>query len=395
MELQVIVTDDAGAQRLETPSGLPTISVPRGVHATADVIVNAVHEQLGIRVALVRVPGHDTVEVEWRDDPSALPPGAAWHPHCLRPPGTSRNAWQRPGWLSSVLAEADAALQRRSLTRTGQPTQVRHTSVTGMLKIPVNGSSVWLKALPSIFAHEAPVIEWLSRIAPSSVPRVIAREREWWIADCFPAEIETDDGAFALEMSKLQLAAIPHVSQLRALGCPDRRIGTLTRAIDRLAQRADLLDAAERSALRDVVPVLRRVCLAVDQLGVPATLVHGDLHPENAVRSDSGWLIYDWTDACVAHPFVDLALSLQALDTGRRAAVLGDIASMWSSHFEPNAVAQSLAVAPIIGAAHEAESYRMIIDGIECEGCDQAGRVELEGLLRFWVNSLFEAAAEA
>jgi aminoglycoside phosphotransferase (APT) family kinase protein len=38
-----------------------------------------------------------------------------------------------------------------------------------------------------------------------------------------------------------------------------------------------------------------------------ASLVHGDLHLGNVAKGPGGPLIFDWTDACVAHPFLDLA----------------------------------------------------------------------------------------
>jgi hypothetical protein len=40
---------------------------------------------------------------------------------------------------------------------------------------------------------------------------------------------------------------------------------------------------------------------------VPPSLVHGDLHLANVARGPRGCRFFDWTDACVAHPFLDLA----------------------------------------------------------------------------------------
>jgi len=38
---------------------------------------------------------------------------------------------------------------------------------------------------------------------------------------------------------------------------------------------------------------------------LPSTLVHGDLHADNIARTGRGYVLFDWTDACVGHPFVD------------------------------------------------------------------------------------------
>jgi Ser/Thr protein kinase RdoA (MazF antagonist) len=45
---------------------------------------------------------------------------------------------------------------------------------------------------------------------------------------------------------------------------------------------------------------------AMEDLGFPPTLVHGDFHPENVLRTDDGPVIIDWSDAAVAHPLVDM-----------------------------------------------------------------------------------------
>jgi aminoglycoside phosphotransferase (APT) family kinase protein len=39
---------------------------------------------------------------------------------------------------------------------------------------------------------------------------------------------------------------------------------------------------------------------------VPPSLVHGDLHLGNVALGPRGHLFFDWTDAGVAHPFLDL-----------------------------------------------------------------------------------------
>ena len=40
-------------------------------------------------------------------------------------------------------------------------------------------------------------------------------------------------------------------------------------------------------------------------VGLPDTLVHGDFHPENVVVHDGRAVLFDWSDAAVAHPLVD------------------------------------------------------------------------------------------
>ncbi|NKB71866.1 MAG: phosphotransferase [Candidatus Latescibacteria bacterium] len=42
---------------------------------------------------------------------------------------------------------------------------------------------------------------------------------------------------------------------------------------------------------------------------IPQTLVHGDLNMSNVAQQEGHYLFYDWTDACVSHPFFDMFLS--------------------------------------------------------------------------------------
>ncbi|HET7072010.1 MAG TPA: phosphotransferase [Nocardioides sp.] len=48
-------------------------------------------------------------------------------------------------------------------------------------------------------------------------------------------------------------------------------------------------------------------CRRLDAIGPGPTLVHGDFHPWNITFGPDATRVFDWTDAAVSHPFVDLA----------------------------------------------------------------------------------------
>ena len=56
----------------------------------------------------------------------------------------------------------------------------------------------------------------------------------------------------------------------------------------------------------------RREARGVDSIaaaGMPVTVAHGDFHPGNvALVPGRGVVIFDWTDACIAEPVIDLAI---------------------------------------------------------------------------------------
>ena len=81
-------------------------------------------------------------------------------------------------------------------------------------------------------------------------------------------------------LDELQDAWRDRADELLALGAQDRRLHVL---VEQVPEFADL----------------------VSKLGDDATLVHGDFHADNVMISNGRATIFDWSDACVAHPAVD------------------------------------------------------------------------------------------
>ncbi len=62
------------------------------------------------------------------------------------------------------------------------------------------------------------------------------------------------------------------------------------------------------------LPTMRDLCIRAEGLGIPATLVHGDFHGINVVRSAGTTLFFDWADASISHPFFDAMELIAAED---------------------------------------------------------------------------------
>ena len=107
----------------------------------------------------------------------------------------------------------------------------------------------------------------------------------------------------------LQRRSVPMVDDLLAAGCLDRRLPVLESQLDPLFAdplAVGRLTSEEISELKQLAPKLKQACRRLAALGPPATLVHGDLHPGNAAWIDGALAYFDWTDACIAHPLIDL-----------------------------------------------------------------------------------------
>ena len=57
--------------------------------------------------------------------------------------------------------------------------------------------------------------------------------------------------------------------------------------------------------LANLVPRVEEAHSRVAALGLPDLATHGDAHPMNALSGPAGSLWFDWSEAGVAHPFLD------------------------------------------------------------------------------------------
>jgi aminoglycoside phosphotransferase (APT) family kinase protein len=134
-----------------------------------------------------------------------------------------------------------------------------------------------------------------------------------------------------------------------------------------LRDRAALhrLSVAEVRAVRRLAPRLHGLCHRLEALGLPPTLVHGDLHPGNTLRDGDSLAYFDWTDACIAHPFVDLHTLQWERDEAVRAALLDAYLEPWRAVASEETLRDAVEVARAVTPLHHAVSYSTIARAIE------------------------------
>lgn len=383
--VRLVLWDATGSRRLHSREGLPAVEVKGGTAAASSAVVNAIRRQLGLDVAFVRIAAKDVVEVERLDSDRALPNGTRWQEWEMSPAVADREVWERPGWLGQVLNFIDAELSQCGLQRTGPPVQHRHCCISAILRIPTNERAVWFKAVPPLFAHEGRLVEWLAGIAPESVPTVIAAGNAWLIATDFPEKHHRPLGDPLEALARIQIASTDRSKELVALGCPQRTLDTLVSSIAALAERSGVVEPEDAESLRSSLRRLDSLCREVTALKVPPTLVHGDLHARNVRWTRAGWLLFDWTDGCVAHPFVDLAAALDDADHDQHTSREAAYGSLWREVAPARDVERALQAAAAIGAAHQAVSFQRIIDGIAPSSQE---RGQVLRALRTWIQRL-------
>jgi hypothetical protein len=305
---------------------------------------------------------------------------------------TGLQPWAAPGWHAQAEDWLAAEMDRLGRPLTGPVEQVRVWELSCVLRAPTGAGDVWFKTsiASPLFVNEGVVMRTLAGLFPDHVPAPLAvdAERGWMVLPGFRARLDWDASMEMVEevgrtFAGMQVEAAGHVDRLLAAGCHDRRL-------DRLAARAEAwlpevaadgrlpaMDAAtwlseeEATALAAAVPRVRACCEELAALAVPASVVHGDLHLANVAEGPRGPLIFDWTDACVAHPFLDLATirrgtgEVDVAEAELRARLRAAYLPAWSSFEAPERLDRAVVLAAPLGALHQAISYRSLVASLQ------------------------------
>ncbi len=288
-----------------------------------------------------------------------------------------RVPWAREGWLVKATAWIDESLATRGRTRSGRVEQMRAWCLSTLLRVPTAEGTVFFKATAAspLFVDEGAVMEGLWRLFPDNVPAPIARDRErrWMLLDDLGPELGWDAPLEVREdvlrlFARMQIESAGCVDELLALGCVDRRLEWLAaEARELLEDDAAFagLDEGEAATLRALGPKLEAMCLALAKTGVPEALVHGDLHLSNVARVDGHYVFFDWTDAAVTHPFLDVIDVVFERDEAVRGRLRDAYLSMWLDFAPIDGLLELWAVAEPLISLNQAVSYRHILANVE------------------------------
>ena len=292
----------------------------------------------------------------------------------LRPP------WSRPGWHAEATEWISRQVSALGREPAGEIRQLKLWGISCVLQVSTDRGTLYFKAAcrSPLFADEPSVTRALAELFPSNVPHPLAVEsdRQWMLLEDFGNDLlagSSDIGAWegaVRSFARMQADAAPQVERLLSSGCIDRRLAVIDAQIDGLVGDPRVLsDLSADEAVRicALAPELKAMCARLAEFAVPQTLVHGDLNSGNVALGDRGCVFFDWTDACVAHPFLDLILLLIS-DSGpgeqlphvpdARERLIQAYLGGWSA-FEPNdRLQQAWALAEPLGWLHQAISYQ-------------------------------------
>jgi Phosphotransferase enzyme family len=239
------------------------------------------------------------------------------------PPGEEPGSDARQ-WITEQLDRAG----HRLVGTMGVP-RVRPWSV--VIRIPTQDGGVWFKANRGQTTYEPALLDVLARQASRLVLDPIATDvRRAWsllpdggpILRSFPDDAVLRDWERLLPAyAELQKRLSPQAEDLIAAGVPDDRPERLPELLAAILDKTDVLlvdepdglSMAELARLHEHVPALAERCAVLAESGVAPTIDHSDLHDGNVFRRRDAYAVFDWGDACVAHPFASLLVTMSAI----------------------------------------------------------------------------------
>jgi hypothetical protein len=232
------------------------------------------------------------------------------------------SVWTDPLWLAEAHAWISAEVARLDLGAVGAIDQHHVQPWATVMRVTTESGDVYFKANTAVLRHEAAAVELIAAHRPDCVPPLLAvdRERGWMLMAAAGerlrelVERERDLSCW-LEIlplyAGLQLDLAVHADELVALGVPDLRLSTLPSSFEQLLDDLVELPALERRRLEGNVSRVREMCAELAGYGVPETIQHDDFHDGQVFVRDGRYLLLDWADACVSHPFFTLSVTLE------------------------------------------------------------------------------------
>jgi hypothetical protein len=291
--------------------------------------------------------------------------------------------WEQAEWLDSAVGWIEERMAKLGLETAGRIEQPFVRPWSTVMRVPTSDGDIWFKACMPALAHEVAVVEILGRTRPDALPQLLAVERErGWM-------LQRDGGRQLRELldrtpgferweeilplyAELQRDVAADADELMRAGAPDRRLARLPVAFEELLGRQHGLPRDEADGLLSLVPRVRELCAELAAAGLPETIQHDDLHSGNVLVRAGGYAIVDWGDACVAHPFLTLHVTMRVLayELGLEEGApeldryRGAYLEPWTRLAPRGDLLRALGPADPLGALHRALNWQVVADAV-------------------------------
>jgi len=253
--------------------------------------------------------------------------------------------WTEPRFLAEAHAWIGARLGAMGAHLTGPIAQIHDRPWSTVLRVPTDRGDLFFKASTPALRHEAGIVAFLAGRHPEVIPAPLAvdLERGWMLMadagirlrELVAAEHEVSRWLDVLpSYARLQVDLAGAAADLLALGAPDMRLAVLPARYEALLDELDALDRLdpletaggnagpntpivrppdEMRRLREAVPRVAAMCAELAGYGIAETIQHDDLNDGAVYARDGRYLVLDWGDACVSHPFFSMSVTLEGV----------------------------------------------------------------------------------
>jgi hypothetical protein len=233
--------------------------------------------------------------------------------------------WSAPDVIKQALRWAADALAKGGDGTPGPAELVHSRPWSRVLRMPTPRGNAFLKLTSEIVRHEAGALDALSSWNLPGLPDLVAvhPERGWILMRESGERLRehvrvTGDLSpwltLLAEYADLQMRTAARIPDLLARGVPDRSAARLTGLYAALIADRDMLHIDQPNGvteeqhrrLHELRPVVTELASILDGAAVPDTINHGDLHDGNVYIHKGRYVVTDWGDSVISHPFYAL-----------------------------------------------------------------------------------------
>ena len=292
--------------------------------------------------------------------------------------GKTKDPFSHVGWIDRAVRWVESATGMKVTSR-NEIEQYNAGGGFALVRFPMTGGgNYWLKATGEPSRHEPVVTKLLSELGTGYVPNVIAWRPDW-NAVLMSGEARQigeipENAAHAFEllqdavesMARLQMKTGDHRLELLEAGAFDQGMDVL---LERTPEVFEYLEEVmglqtpvnacrlERKRIQEIRSIFEAVCERLQILGIPETIVHGDMNQDNIIAGCRRCQFIDWSEAYVGNCLVTLQHLLllnRAEDADIRdfmnSVLKQRYLNVWLSAYDSAPFNEALAYMPLLGA---------------------------------------------
>lgn len=316
--------------------------------------------------------------------------------------------WKSAAWQSQVQSWVSQVLATFNIEQIGPMSEPRIRFWSVLLTVPTDHGKLWFKENNPGQFQEASIVAALAEVVPQHVvtPLAIEPTRGWMISPDHGATLATlESSDYALwarvltDFAELQQQTVQHGKRLMDAGLASLEPGIAGNFVSNqlllhtgLPEEHPLhLNAEEADRVYASVPRIEDAAARLKALGVPLSLEHNDLHPNNAFipgSSTDPLRFFDFGDSYWAHPFSSLYVPLQAMkenwetgpDDARIRRVLTAYLERWTAYAPLPRLREALEPALQLGRLNRYASWLRLLIHADDESMREYGPHALQYL---------------